>query len=87
MMQLIDKGATVEEAVSAPRLHVEGDEVNFEEGFLEGTAERLAMEFPKVRAWPGINLFFGGVHGVTHAADGTLQAAGDARRGGVARVV
>ncbi len=87
LMQLIDKGATVEEAVSAPRLHVEGDEVNFEEGFLKGTAERLAMEFPNVRAWPGINLFFGGVHGVTHAADGTLQAAGDARRGGVARVV
>jgi hypothetical protein len=33
------------------------------------------------------NLYFGGVHIAKRHADGTLEAAADARRGGVWRVV
>ena len=47
----------------------------------------MAELFPEVRAWPERNLFFGGVHVVTRDTLGHFEAAGDPRRGGVARRV
>jgi hypothetical protein len=37
--------------------------------------------------WEGINLFFGGVQAVLFGEDGSLEAAGDPRRGGMGIVV
>ncbi len=74
----------VRAAIDAPRMHFEGGTLSLEvfEGHppLAGLA-REVVEF----AAP--HLFFGGVHTARMAADGALDGAGDARRGGVCRVV
>jgi len=72
----------LEEAVSSPRLHLEGTQLNVESGFSDATLASLNGEWPSMRQWPGRNLFFGGVHAVERLADGRFQAAGDPRRGG-----
>ncbi len=87
VLHLIDRGALAQHAVEAPRLHVEGPQANIEAGFPEGSEALMAELFPEVRAWPERNLFFGGVHVVTRDPSGHFEAAGDPRRGGVARLV
>ncbi|MDX1710192.1 MAG: gamma-glutamyltransferase [Rhodovibrionaceae bacterium] len=87
LLQLLARGAEVEEAVNAPRLHVEAGQLDFE-AFTEVVEEgALRQAFPQHRAWPEPNLFFGGCHvaGVTPA--GTFFGAGDHRRAGVFQAV
>ena len=72
----------LEQAVNAPRLHLEGRELNMESGFSNAALEVLETEWPGVKQWPGSNLFFGGVHAVERLANGDFRAAGDPRRGG-----
>lgn len=76
----------LESAVSAPRLHLEGSQLNLETGFCAATRESLQAEWPEVRQWPGTNLFFGGVHAVERLANGDFRAAGDPRRGGAVEI-
>jgi gamma-glutamyltranspeptidase/glutathione hydrolase len=64
-----------------------GAQANLEAGFPEGSEDLLAEAFDEVRSWPERNLFFGGAHVVTRDRSGTFEAAGDPRRGGVARLV
>ena len=52
---------------------------------LAGLASRRG--WPPVDPWPTPNVYFGGVHAVRRAADGTVTAVGDARRGGAAAVL
>jgi gamma-glutamyltranspeptidase/glutathione hydrolase len=78
------RGLGVEEAVEAPRLHVEGGIVHCEDPVAGDEIE--AAGYPVVR-WRGRNLFFGGVSAVEIREDGSLAAAGDPRRGGGAVVV
>ncbi len=80
------RGEHVEHAIRAPRLHVAGTTVHLEGGWSDADAESLPSSWDVVR-WEGINLFFGGVQAVLRAADGTLEAAGDPRRGGAGIVV
>ena len=40
-----------------------------------------------MHVWDRANLYFGGANAVARAADGTVSAAGDARRGGAAVLV
>lgn len=87
LLNLADHGMDMEAAVNAPRLHIEGQIANLEDGYPEPAVAKLAEVFPETLAWPTNNLFFGGVHGVSRDCSGTLQAAGDPRRGGVARLV
>jgi len=75
VMNVIGKGMGVEEAVAAPRLHLDGGVVHAEPG-LDGDVR-----------WRERNLYFGGVSAVEVRADGTLAAAGDPRRGGAGMVV
>jgi len=78
------RGLGVEEAVDAPRMHVEGGIVHCED---PAAADELEAEgYPVVR-WRERNLFFGGVSAVEIREDGSLAAAGDPRRGGAALVV
>lgn len=72
------------EAVSAPRVHVEGNHLDFEDHFEVPFADQLRDLCPDHRAWPEPNMFFGGVHAAMRDADGNLSGAGDARRDGVA---
>jgi gamma-glutamyltranspeptidase / glutathione hydrolase len=85
---LLDHGMDVEHAVRAARVH-------FEDGVLNGEtiddpalgSLLAALGADKVVTFDEPNLFFGGVHLVRRRADGTLEGAGDLRRGGVCVVV
>ncbi|HJQ74587.1 MAG TPA: gamma-glutamyltransferase [Gaiellaceae bacterium] len=78
------RGLGVEEAVEAPRMHVEEGIVHCEG--MPAADEVEAAGFPVVR-WQERNLFFGGVSAVEIRDDGSLAGAGDPRRGGAAVVV
>lgn len=75
-------GQAVAAAIDAPRVHVDGTTLHLEGGY-EGE-EPGGFEIVR---WSGRNLFFGGVSAVERRADGSLDAAGDPRRGGGGVVV
>lgn len=77
----------VAEAISRPRLHVDGEIAHVEGGWEEGVAFALEEEGYEVRRWAGRNLFFGGASAVERLPNGALGAAGDPRRGGHGIVV
>ena len=71
----------VANAISAPRIHLEGEVLHLEPPLDPG-------EVPyELARWNEKNLFFGGVAAVEQLPDGTLGAAGDPRRGGAGLVV
>lgn len=76
----------VEEAIEAPRMHVEGSTLHVEGGSATDDIHELEAAWNVVR-WTGRNLYFGGVQAVELRADGMLAAAGDPRRGGAGVVV
>ena len=87
-VNLLDLGMSLEDAVDAPRLHVEkGGKISFEPGLPEAVQAALLEPDDKPHAWPERNLFFGGVHAARRFADSSVEGAGDPRRGGVAIVV
>jgi len=81
---VIAGGLGVEEAVDAPRIHVEGGVAHCEDPTAADELE--AAGYPVVR-WRAKNLFFGGVSAVAAGEEGVLAAAGDPRRGGGAAVL
>lgn len=83
---LVRAGFTPEAAVTAPRLHVEGEHLSLEGGFAPETVSLLEDAFDDVEHWGRANLFFGGVH-VAGQRDGQFIAVGDPRRGGSGMVV
>ena len=86
-VNLLDSGMSLEEAVEAPRLHVEKcGSLSFEPGFAEEVERAFLSLGDKAHAWPAGNLFFGGVHAARRFARGGVEGAGDQRRGGVAVV-
>ena len=93
LVRLIDDGDELGRAVAASRMHVGGTgPIHVEPGFAaddRAALERLAASrgWPAVEAWPSANVFFGGVHAVRRAPDGSVEAVGDSRRGGAASVV
>jgi len=75
-------GMNLQDAVDAPRLHLEGDVLSLERGSpgRSGAADAWLKDgFPDARRWAGRSLYFGGVHAVT---DGDQAA--DPRRLGAA---
>ena len=83
---LVRAGWSPEAAVTSPRLHVEGDQLNLEGGFTPETESVLADAFDDIEHWGRTNLFFGGVH-IAGERDGRFLAVGDPRRGGSGMVV
>jgi gamma-glutamyltranspeptidase/glutathione hydrolase len=81
-------GLGVEEAIRAPRIHLDEDGHLHCEGGTDSDAvdelERLGYD---VVRWRRPNLYFGGASAVEFLEDGTLAAAGDPRRGGHGVVV
>jgi len=73
-------GLAVSEAVSAPRVHVEGDRLDCEGGFEPGQLQLLEQWGERLVRFDGLNLYFGGANAVAANADGSLSAAGDPRR-------
>ena len=80
-------GLRVAEAIAAPRVHLEGAQLNLEGGIAPAVADALEARGYDVVRWSGLNLYFGGASAVALAEDGTLEAAGDPRRGGAGVVV
>ena len=81
---LIDFGLPVEDAVEAPRLHIEKDRVEAEGGIASEAIDGLRNAGFDVNAWATKNLYFGGLQAVTRTPEGRLIGHGDPRRGGVA---
>ena len=86
LVNLVDFRMNVEEAVVAPRIHVEEAFLSIEGGL---DAERIAPvleAWPDHQVWDGQNMFFGGAH--TVASRGRdVAGAGDPRRGGACTVI
>jgi gamma-glutamyltranspeptidase/glutathione hydrolase len=83
LINLLDFGMAPEEAVSAPRIHLEGDMLSLEPGFPGDSLSALQSAAPRAHLWPEKNLFFGGVHTVSVKHGPRFDGAGDPRRGGV----
>lgn len=84
LRHLTEREAALEEAISAPRLHWEGDVLHAETdavgAILEATGQQpVSHELP--------NLFFGGAHSVAVSDNGRLHGCPDPRRGGSLRMV
>ncbi len=86
LLNLLEFGMPVPQAVASPRLHFEGDILNLEPGFPTTTTARMREIYPNHHAWTEPNLFFGGAHTVAGRA-GAFTGAGDQRRGGVLVIV
>ena len=84
---VVAHGLRVGEAIDAPRLHVEEPHVHAEGGFAAAELDRLEAWGYDVVRWRRHNLYFGGTNAVELRADGSLDAAGDIRRGGAGVVV
>jgi len=82
-LKLIDERAALEEAVHAPRMHIDDTPhiLDFEDTGSDERREALLAEFPDANRWPQQAMFFGGVHAVRQTVKG-FEAAGDARRSG-----
>lgn len=87
VVNVLDHGLSVEEAIDAPRVHLEGSDLQLEGGIDPAVADRLEESGYDVVRWSGLNLYFGGASAVGLGARGELEAAGDPRRGGAGVVV
>jgi gamma-glutamyltranspeptidase/glutathione hydrolase len=89
IVNVVDHGMDLRDAIDTPRIHLDGTELHCEGGTDSDVLERLPALGYDVSGWPGEerNLYFGGVSAVAVGADGTLEAAGDPRRGGAGVVV
>jgi gamma-glutamyltranspeptidase/glutathione hydrolase len=83
LINILDFGFSLDDAVEHARIHYESGHLNLESGPTQETLDALLEEFPRQRIWPEKNLFFGGAHTVMSNPDGQLSGRGDSRRGGV----
>lgn len=89
LVNVVDLGLPLADAVTRSRLHLENGRLGLEPGFeaLDAVIDAAGADVD-VHHWPEQNLFFGGVHAVSfNAASGAFEAAGDPRRGGVGHIV
>jgi len=87
VVNVVDHGMSVAEAINAPRVHLDGDVLQLEGGVEQPVADRLEGDGYDVARWAGRNLYFGGASAVAHREGGGLEAAGDTRREGAGVVV
>jgi len=83
IVRAVEQGMGADEAVRAPRLHVEQGVVQAEPGIDEEALARIEARGIPVLRRPAINLFFGGTQAVARErGSGALSGGGDPRRGG-----
>jgi gamma-glutamyltranspeptidase / glutathione hydrolase len=87
VLNVAEHGMSVEEAIEAPRVHLEEPHVHCEGGADSGELDRLESWGYELVRWRRRNLYFGGAAAVELREDGSLAAAGDPRRGGHGVVV
>lgn len=82
LSNFLDYDMPLEQAVNAPRVHVQDQVLQCEHGFDPAAVDQLeACGYP-VNRWSVRSIYFGGAHSVALAEDGRLVGAGDDRRGG-----
>ncbi len=82
LINLTDHHMTPEQAVAAPRCHVEGELISVEaDGRPRGTMEILAEVLGDLRRFDGVNMYFGGMNIAGVGPEG-VSGAGDFRRSG-----
>ena len=86
LSNLVDHGMDVEQAVTAPRVHVDDGVLYMEGGFAAAEVEGVLRRFPQHKLWDDRNFFFGGAHTLVYH-NGRLSGAADPRRGGVVRLL
>lgn len=82
LVNLVDFGMSLTDAVNSPRIHFECDVLNMEPGFDKADVAQVIRQYPNHKQWEEKNLFFGGAHSVA-AINNCFEGAGDPRRGGV----
>jgi gamma-glutamyltranspeptidase/glutathione hydrolase len=87
VVNVIGHGLPVEEAISAPRIHLDEGRVHCEGGSDPVQLDELEGFGYELVRWRRRNLYFGGASAVERLDDGSLAAAGDPRRGGHGIVV
>jgi gamma-glutamyltranspeptidase/glutathione hydrolase len=87
IVNVLAHGDGVAAAIDAPRVHVEGAHVHCEGGFEAAELDLVEEWSGNLVRWRRRNLYFGGANAVEVLPDGSLAAAGDARRGGDGLVV
>jgi gamma-glutamyltranspeptidase / glutathione hydrolase len=87
IVNVLQHGLGVEEAMGAPRIHVDEPHVHCEGGHDPAELDRVADRGYDLVRWRRRNLFFGGAAAVEMLPDGTEAAAGDPRRGGAGVLV
>jgi gamma-glutamyltranspeptidase / glutathione hydrolase len=86
LINLIDFDMTLEQAISAPRIHFEKGLLNVENGFESSELNRLPKLYPNYKIWNEKSLFFGGTHAVQINQNG-FTGFGDPRRDGVSIIL
>ena len=87
-VNLLAHGMRLEDAVAAPRIHVERcGTTSYEPGLSEAAEAAFRALEDKARPWPAQNLFFGGVHAARWHEKRGVEGAGDPRRQGTAQMV
>ena len=87
IVNVVAHGLDVWTAIDAPRIHVDEPHVHCEGGFDTEQLDLVEGRGYDLVRWRRRNLFFGGTNAVEVRPEGTLAAAGDARRGGDGVVV
>jgi gamma-glutamyltranspeptidase / glutathione hydrolase len=87
VVNVVGHGHDVEEAICAPRVHLDDGHLHCEGGADTAALDELERRGYDVVRWRRPNLYFGGAAAVELLEDGTLAAAGDPRRGGHGVVV
>ena len=87
VLNVIVHGMDVSTAMEKPRVHLEDPRVHCEGGNDPAELDRLESWGYELVRWRQRNLYFGGASVVELQADGSLDAAGDPRRGGDGIVV
>lgn len=82
LINLVDFGMSLDDAIRAPRMHIEKGTLSMEAGYSDDVTEALKAVVEALEQWGGQNLFFGGVHAVSLSPDGRQAGFGDLRRGG-----
>jgi gamma-glutamyltranspeptidase/glutathione hydrolase len=87
IVNVVEHSLGVEQAINAPRVHLDEDHLHCEGGTDPAALDELESRGYDLVRWRRRNLYFGGVSAVEVDADGSLAAAGDPRRGGHGFVV
>ena len=86
LVNLVDLAMEVEEAVVAPRVHVEDSFLSVEGGFDAERISAVLEAWPEHQLWSATNMFFGGAHTVASGGRG-VEGAGDPRRDGASAMI